>query len=301
MLSKAKEIARIHGLEPETVERIDSHGPEKRKNYKVGNREVFYISVYPENSLTRTRTEAKIYELIGNNTSLRTPEVIEYSKDYILVRGLSGESYAPVFEKSSEERKLEIIRSHAEALIEIHGIEVLDIGEDVDGFGRFTDEGFHSYSSWTEFMEERLSSYTERASGELEEHAINWLRENIRITETDIQPRIVHDDFHIWNTLTGETIGVLDAEQAFIGDSVYDLVKTASRWTDNYGMTEELLETYLGKHDIEDFEKRFRYYRVENYLRGTINAREKVENGQNELQKFYENDREKLVQLIRGE
>ncbi|MFB6215883.1 MAG: phosphotransferase family protein, partial [Candidatus Aenigmatarchaeota archaeon] len=198
-------------------------------------------------------------------------------------------------EEAGKQEKTEIVREHAEALASIHSITV-DYG-----VGEFTDDGFQEYSDWKSFIQNRIESYELRASLEVEKKAVNWLRQNIDVIDREIEASVVHDDLHVWNTLKEEnqSIGVLDAEQAFFGDKEYDLVKTMSRWTDDHDLSKEFLDAYQ-RHDRleEGYEDRMKFYEVEIHLRGTINAREKVENGKDELKVFYENDKQALEKLL---
>lgn len=291
---KAREVAEQNRVDPATVEPIESYGPEKRKNYRAGNREDYYISIYPEPSKARIRTEASIYDIIGSKTDLRVPKPIDHGDNYIIVEGIDGESYAEDFEELSSEEQSSVVEEHAEALSKIHSVSV------EYGIGEFGDDGFKEYESWESFIEERVKGYERRADSDLEREAAEWLKENIAVISREIQPSIVHDDFHIWNTLKGETLGVIDTEQAFFGDKVYDIVKTMSRWTDSYRLSDKFLESYKKHGDLdEDFEERIKFYRIENALKGTISAREKIEDGRDDLEKFYESDRQSLEDLLK--
>lgn len=299
MKSEARKIAESNGLQPEKIEEIDTYGPVKRRNYRLeeGDNE-YFLSLYEETSLRKTRTEATIYTLIRENTPNKSPETIDYGKNFILVEGIEGENYSEKFEDSDREDRLQIIDEHAEALAQIHGIPVKEVQEEVTGVGEFTENGFREYDNWKSYLQQRIDDYRQRSELEVEKEAVNWLENNIDRIEGLDEVSVVHDDFHIWNTLTGDKIGILDAEQGFFGDKLYDIVKTTTRWTDHYNLTEEFIEKYEEHGELpDDYEERIDFYKVESELRSNIKAREGIEEGREDLEKFYD-EGEKLEQLL---
>ncbi len=279
-MDEVEDILQKNSIEAASIEEADVGPEESRKNYVINSESgKFYLSFPLDRDVPvgQRSVKQKIYgevysfSRIQEETSLRVPEVVDYSKEYVLMKEITGKRSIEEFKDADRQRQKKIASDLGSALSEIHSVQQPEIGY-------FGPEGVEDrFESWREFFSSLVSDVVENSETGLEEKAAEYLENNLDSINLDISPVLVYGDFQPWNTLSEEreSLGVIDGESAFSGHREYDLAQAAVAWSDKFNVTESFLESYRKEVDLEEgWRERHDYYKVYLFSSAMMDARE---------------------------
>lgn len=295
-----KEIERVinkNSLKVQEMKKLPEESGRMKENYVLYSDSGKYVLHFHQDRLKtergrdvpqRIRAEAQTFEKIGEDTSLRSPEVVDTNyKDYLLCRFLEGKNTGFLFEEG--ERVEELSRVLGRSLGKIHSIEY-------DRFGELGKEGIEEiYKGWKGFLSTVIRFIKERNEDrDLISNSVNRLEEKLPGLNPDREPVLLHGDFHPWNTvLKGEKdLGVLDCEASFAGSKEFDISRCILHWTDKYSVTEDFIRGYEELKELKnDWRDRLWFYKVLHSTMGLIDglkleSEELVEVNKKELKKL---------------
>lgn len=274
-----EQILEINGIKWSEIEKVEDGADQSRRNFiaKSGSGN-YHISFQKdrETPVKRKTVEQKInsevysYRRIGEETSIRTPEIIDYSDRYILTREIQGKPTISYFRESDQKKQERIARKLGGAMAEIHGIKTEKIGY----FG--VSEVEKCFSSWFDLIQPRIDDVAEAARSTVERNASDYLKKNKTLMKKSISPVLVYGDFQPWNTLSSEdrALGLIDGELAFSGHREFDLAQAAVAWSDKFNVNRSFIEGYRNRRELdEEWRERHGYYKTYLFTSSIISAR----------------------------
>lgn len=278
-MDEPEDVLRENGIKWDSIEKGETGADESRRNYVAetenGN---YHVSFQKdrETPINKKTVEQKIkaevysYRKIGEETPIRTPEVINYSDKYILTEEIEGAPTIQIFRDRARKNREKIAKELGEKLAEIHEIKT-------EKTGYLGPSGVEkTFDSWIKFFQPMINDVVEGAETRQEKQAADYLEKNIELLDISIEPVLVYGDFQPWNTLTeeGMPIGLIDGESSFSGHREYDLAQAAVAWSDKFDVTESFLKGYRSKSSLEEcWKERHEYYKTYLFASAIISAR----------------------------
>lgn len=226
--------------------------------------------------IVQTEDKTNKHKRIPKNSQLyqtlpHTPEAhMEGSHqgfNYAVYELVEGEPLKDIAPELTRGKKLDLVRETAKVLGELHQAEA-------NGYGWPTPPTYTegSHDNWREFLQERTEGMMEKTRDTLFEPVANQLIDQIDLENVPQNPEssILHNDYHDENIMAnteGEVTGVIDLDNALIGDRLYDFVKSRQLITDNPISRNKFLHGYLESNSIPDDPELMETYEQIGYLK----------------------------------
>lgn len=190
----------------------------------------------------------------------------------ILIEQIDGEDFWSIYNKSTQESKVELLNKFTKAFLELHQIKISNFNS------KYLNKTTNS------FIEKEINSIKKIAEENNFEFAfkvINWLNAKKEdIVQENLS--ILHRDYHPWNVIVdkNEDVHIIDWVWG-IGDYRFDLAWTCTLMErSNFkDFSEQLYKIYQELHmkKIDNFD----YFKVLATLRWLMNVEESLKTGEN--------------------
>lgn len=273
---KEKEIQELceqNGVHVRSVERLPIL---VHPVYKIKSEETYFLKIL--DSCVGYKL-ASLYPVLADK-GLPVPEVVfseEVSGKFaILLRSVSGEALVDCEDNLSQEDTLRIYEHLGSIVASIHSVSFDRFGETKDGLtvDEYSELAKGPFSTWLEMhkeiIEHRLKNLIDSPLEEFIEPIREFFRNNQKLIDTQITPRLLHEDLNKKNIFvqSGRVVGLIDFDGCFVGHREEDLMRTKSAHFPEGGILEEAFyRGYQQKLALsKDFEKRTPYYWLSRYL-----------------------------------
>lgn len=211
--------------------------------------ETAYLKVAVDGNRTRLARAGAVARFAGERTAIRVPDVLASDPDddppYLLTAPLSGTPVDAAWARGSIDERADLSRAAGRTLATLHGTRFGESGRVVGGDGVGLDVDPATWPAVVEglvddesaFESERFADFPGRAREVVasRREALALGRDGAESADDDDRPvpALLHNDPRPENAFCGTgdgCVGLIDWEQAMVGDPVLDIVKAEGRF-----------------------------------------------------------------------